>query len=178
MKSLVLHTVWCYISGEVAGEIWNWSLSGVKGFMWRNSDIITWVACDLPKVCFICLVTAGDRKPTHTDVHPTQAHVNTLAVDCTQPLSFLLVIERLERARCATARETGISKVDGRARFSARLCLSLAPVPHLLWTRTERGCVQSTLAGDRNSSESSCRCPLYWIWGAAISITNYLRSHE
>ena len=30
MKSQVLHTVWCYISGKVAGEIWNWSLLGVK----------------------------------------------------------------------------------------------------------------------------------------------------
>ena len=36
-------------------------------------------------------------------------------IDCTQSLSFLLVIERLEWARCATARETGVSKVDGRA---------------------------------------------------------------
>ena len=27
MKSQVLHTVWCHISGEAAGEIWNWSLS-------------------------------------------------------------------------------------------------------------------------------------------------------
>ena len=31
MKSQVLHTVWCNISGEAAGEIWNWSLLGVKG---------------------------------------------------------------------------------------------------------------------------------------------------
>ena len=31
MKSHVLHTVWCYISGEAAGEIWHWSLLGVKG---------------------------------------------------------------------------------------------------------------------------------------------------
>ena len=31
MKSQVLHTVWCHISGEAAGEIWNWSLLGVKG---------------------------------------------------------------------------------------------------------------------------------------------------
>ena len=29
MKSQVLHTVWCNISGEAAGEIWNWSLLGV-----------------------------------------------------------------------------------------------------------------------------------------------------
>ena len=47
-------------------------------------------------------------------------------------LSFLLVIERLEGARCATARETGVSKVDGRA-----------PASQLLWTRKENDCVQS-----------------------------------
>ena len=33
MKSQVLHTVWCNISGEAAGEIWNWPLVGVKGLM-------------------------------------------------------------------------------------------------------------------------------------------------
>ena len=31
MQSQVLHTVWCQISCEVAGEFWHWSLSGVKG---------------------------------------------------------------------------------------------------------------------------------------------------
>ena len=31
MKSQVLHTVWCFISGEAAGKIWCWSLSGMKG---------------------------------------------------------------------------------------------------------------------------------------------------
>ena len=31
MKSQVLHTVWCHISYEAAGEFWHWSLSGVKG---------------------------------------------------------------------------------------------------------------------------------------------------
>ena len=31
MKSQVLHTVWCHISCEAAGEFWHWSLSGVKG---------------------------------------------------------------------------------------------------------------------------------------------------
>ena len=31
MKSQVLHTVWCNIYGEAAGENWHWSLFGVKG---------------------------------------------------------------------------------------------------------------------------------------------------
>ena len=34
MESQVLHTVWCNISGEATGEIWYWSLLGVKG--WRR----------------------------------------------------------------------------------------------------------------------------------------------
>ena len=33
MQSQVLHTVWCNISGEAAGEIWHWSLLGVKGLI-------------------------------------------------------------------------------------------------------------------------------------------------
>ena len=33
MKIQVLLTVWCNISGEAAGEIWHWSLSGVKGLL-------------------------------------------------------------------------------------------------------------------------------------------------
>ena len=37
MKSQVLHTVWCYISGEAAGEIWKWSLLGVKGLKTATS---------------------------------------------------------------------------------------------------------------------------------------------
>ena len=32
MKTQVPHTVWCNISGEAAGEIWDWSLPWVKGF--------------------------------------------------------------------------------------------------------------------------------------------------
>ena len=35
MKSQVPHTVWCYISGEAAGEIWHWSLLGVRGLTIR-----------------------------------------------------------------------------------------------------------------------------------------------
>ena len=30
MKTHILLTVWCYISGEAAGEIWNWSLSALN----------------------------------------------------------------------------------------------------------------------------------------------------
>ena len=33
MKSQVLHTVWCNIAGEAAGETRNWSLLGMKGLI-------------------------------------------------------------------------------------------------------------------------------------------------
>ena len=35
MKSQVLLTVWCSISGGAGGEIWHWSLSGVKGLKYH-----------------------------------------------------------------------------------------------------------------------------------------------
>ena len=54
------------------------------------------------------------------------------------PLS-LLAIERLERARCATARETGVSKVNGP--HSQRGCASRS----LQSLNKERDCVQSRL---------------------------------
>ena len=38
MKSQVLHTVWCNVSGEIAGEIWHWSLLGAKGLSTRAGD--------------------------------------------------------------------------------------------------------------------------------------------
>ena len=61
MKSQVLHTVWCNISGGAAGEIRNWSLLGVKGL---NSTapkhwgprlvLVTNLNCILMKAGFTC----------------------------------------------------------------------------------------------------------------------------
>ena len=39
-KANFFHTVWCNISGEVAGEIWSWSLLGVKGLMHERIYVI------------------------------------------------------------------------------------------------------------------------------------------
>ena len=43
MRSQVLQTVWCYISGEAAGEIWSWSLCGVKGFILEHRPFVSWI---------------------------------------------------------------------------------------------------------------------------------------
>ena len=54
MENQVLHTVWCYIPGEAAGEIWNWSLLGVKGLSQTSLRLLklqvccALVSCSLP----------------------------------------------------------------------------------------------------------------------------------
>ena len=57
-----------------------------------------------------------------------------LGIDCTQPISFLSVIERLGRARCTTARETGVTglaarRMGKRKYFSSFLPILRAAVP-------------------------------------------------
>ena len=45
MKSQVLHTVWCNMTGEATGEIWTWSLVGVKGltdYQWPPQRVFQW----------------------------------------------------------------------------------------------------------------------------------------
>ena len=38
--------MWCYISGEAAGEIWYWSLFGVKGVKeYILGQVVTWNEC-------------------------------------------------------------------------------------------------------------------------------------
>ena len=71
-------------------------------------------------------------------------------IDCTQSLSFHLVIERLEQARCTTARETGVNEIFVLLPI-LRAYRSLAPVSQLLWTREERDCVKSKVQTSRPS---------------------------
>ena len=65
MKSQVLLTVWCNISGGAGGEIWHWSLSGVKGLTgyvdrsrWKNligifrPDKVRWSRGSVPRSLF------------------------------------------------------------------------------------------------------------------------------
>ena len=64
MKSQVLHTVWYNITGEAAGEIWTWSLLGVKGST-NESCCITQVqkvhSSNLPKEkCILKVVRIGN----------------------------------------------------------------------------------------------------------------------
>ena len=61
-----------------------------------------------------CFPKKRSGEPGEASYRAHRCHLESRlhAVPC-----FLLVIERLEGARCATARETGVSKVDGRASF-------------------------------------------------------------
>ena len=70
MKSQVLHTVWCHISCEAAGEFWHWSLSGVKGLTNQKTHqacgspihhnynmlpaVIKWDIMSAPIECYEC----------------------------------------------------------------------------------------------------------------------------
>ena len=56
MKSQVLHTVWCNISGGAGGEIWNWSVLGVKGLKPGSHMIaaIATIADNLSVPCLVC----------------------------------------------------------------------------------------------------------------------------
>ena len=60
MKSKVLHTVWCNIPGEAAGEIWNWSLLGLKGLKpggdWSRGCASWWVHIMRNKTNSICFL--------------------------------------------------------------------------------------------------------------------------
>ena len=59
MKSQVLHTVWCNISGEAAGDIWHRSFLGVKGltrFMSvYGTRFFPWPSCP-----FVCASPCGN----------------------------------------------------------------------------------------------------------------------
>ena len=50
MKNPVLYTVWCYISGEAAGEIWSWSLLGLRGFTFSWHPV-SWHGSKLYEYC-------------------------------------------------------------------------------------------------------------------------------
>ena len=67
MKSQVLHTVWCHISCEAAGEFWHWSLSGVKGLtytvMYLLSQLpLTILAFSQSTLTDVAVSSCSDRK--------------------------------------------------------------------------------------------------------------------
>ena len=68
MKSQVLLTVWCNISGGAGGEIWHWSLSGVKGLSspFRQLSLLTFPSLKL----FWISLKFSAMKTCHENVHP------------------------------------------------------------------------------------------------------------
>ena len=93
MKSQVLHTVWCYISGEAAGKIWNWSLLRVllcwstQSFLWglggceqwptkgRRVDIYPgWVPGQRLTVGFGCILRYWRRHEQRVEESPGPRH--------------------------------------------------------------------------------------------------------
>ena len=54
MKSQGLHTAWCNSSDETAGEIWSWSLLGVKGFYWLMHLLASVRTCGVSLLVCVC----------------------------------------------------------------------------------------------------------------------------
>ena len=73
MKSQILHTVWCNSSGEAAGEIWNWSLLGVKGLTIGKH------------ICLIDLHTCPPLSPGPTEP-PTTVSARDLSPDWSEEI--------------------------------------------------------------------------------------------
>ena len=66
MKSQVLHTLWPNISGEAAGETWNWSLLGVKGLMNFGSFFIRQTSLSTESI--ICHVNENSGPSVELDL--------------------------------------------------------------------------------------------------------------
>ena len=66
MKSQVLNIVWCHITGEAAGELWNWSVLGVKGLKGNRRTLASYIklipSLSLPWTCV-------SRKATPRNMH-------------------------------------------------------------------------------------------------------------
>ena len=78
MKRHVLHTVWCNISGEAAGEIWKWSLLGVKG-----------LKLDLA-------AAHQEKRPGHP------ASLQGRPIERLQPLDDVIIVEAFHYSHAAT----------------------------------------------------------------------------
>ena len=74
--------------------------------------ILVQLQCDPNRVHSVWITDANEtssRRKRPPSRNQTKIIIPGRGVDCSQSLSFLLVVERLGRARCATARETGVS---------------------------------------------------------------------
>ena len=94
MKSQVLHyAVWCNISGEAAGEIWDWSLLGVKGLNTSSIAVIFTNSSDLRSKW-------GERgiSTLQRPVHTTRRQTNTVLQATSS--SVIPAIELTERSFC------------------------------------------------------------------------------
>ena len=77
MKSQVLHTVWCYIFGETAGETSNWSLLVVKGLSTQTE----WCAVKGNTHFGNTSVGQNFEETTHSDIHTDNDLGPTLHLD-------------------------------------------------------------------------------------------------
>ena len=124
MKSQVLHTVWCHISFEAAGEFWHWSLSGVKGLIGQQN------------------VTASAQNARFSDPRPRLVSVqlaSELDVDSVLSgrLSFLAVLPGDIFQVSLLSRYSSISVNTVLSGLSTRKCTSACRWVPCSWEATD-----------------------------------------
>ena len=102
--SQVLHTVWCNISGEAAGETWNWSLLGVKGLSVTMSQCLK-TSVRVMNGRALTRLCVEDRLPEFIPMEPPQLAVLNFKV-------VLAVLVTRVTANCVKYRVTSLVVVQ------------------------------------------------------------------
>ena len=130
MKGQILHTVWCYISGEAAGEIWNWSLCilsfldhAIHEICWTNALTLSsvqnrvcywWLVIFFYILLWLCLVTSLDLKNVcHGEMFTRGSCDNALKVSKGRMRTWVLVTPKcMSGGICQKNWKLGISYSD------------------------------------------------------------------
>ena len=112
MKSQVLHTVWCDISGEDAGEIWDWSFLGVTGLRSLVGTYMQSVHYFVPSTWWGENVSRGSTDLPPCRVPEERKHVvdnppNDIIIMATTTIMVLMMGLRMRRRERRTKRTEG-----------------------------------------------------------------------
>ena len=97
MKSQVLHTVQCNISAEAAGEIWHWSLLGVKGL--KLALLSKWQQIGT-RMAFPCLITLSILHTLHWMPEKVSGYFVKYAVEGGAPIRCRSFLLQFFQSRC------------------------------------------------------------------------------
>ena len=169
MKSQILHTVWCNISGDAAGEIWSWSLLGVKGLVMFD-EVRSWpsvhearIPWELARGCrhgrsanfVVVLIASG---PVHYDYYEPGWPRSCPPTLCKNPRRVPM---RKGRPEIFTKENSAVKRTH---RPSGELELEILILRTLI-TMWESGALPAAREARKNSSCLRYRVSLsYWSW--------------